>query len=72
MDYSLSLNKKSPKNSINYIQLSKQDELIQKIIKTQKLHIKNQVEWVLIQIFDSWAGLINENEKFTNIFTNQP
>ncbi len=60
------LNKKSPKKlNKGIFNYQKQDELIQKIIKTQKLHIKNQVESgvSLIQIFDSWAGLINENEK---------
>ena len=47
------------------------DDLITKIIKAQKIHIKNQVESgaSLIQIFDSWAGLLDE-EKKRNIYIN--
>ncbi len=38
--------------------------LMRKIIDTQKLHIKKQVESgaSIIQIFDSWAGLLNEDK----------
>ena len=42
--------------------------MIQKIIQAQKTHIKNQVEngASIIQIFDSWAGLLDErkNDKY--------
>ncbi len=68
------LNKKSPKKLNKEIfNIQNEDRLIQKIIKTQKLHIKNQVESgaSIIQIFDSWAGLINENEKI-NKYIYQP
>tara|TARA_Y100000591_G_scaffold331776_1_gene366747 strand:- start:2647 stop:3642 length:996 start_codon:yes stop_codon:yes gene_type:complete len=58
------LNKKSPKKLSNEIyELVNQDELIKKIVETQKFHIKKQVESgsTIIQIFDSWAGLLNKN-----------
>ena len=63
------LNKKSPKlakdlkNSIfNKIQDKDMQELLRIIIKFLKIHIKNQVESgaTIIQIFDSWAGLLEE------------
>ena len=58
------INKKSPKNTIiNDIYGSKNlDDLLKKLIQTQKLHIKYQVEngASIIQIFDSWAGLIKK------------
>ncbi len=63
------LNKKSPKlakdlkNSIfNKIQNKDLQELLSIIIKFLKIHIKNQVESgaTIIQIFDSWAGLLEE------------
>mgnify|MGYP001268242377 CR=1 FL=1 len=59
------LNKKSPKKLNKEIfNIQNEDRLIQKIIKTQKLHIKNQVESgaQIIQIFDSWAGLLKEKD----------
>ena len=56
------LNKKSPKKIIDnkVYNYRNEKELIQKIIDTQKLHIKNQAESgaSIIQIFDSWAGLL--------------
>ena len=64
------LNKKSPKlakdlkNSIfNKIQDKDIQKLLQIIVKFLKIHIKNQVESgaTIIQIFDSWAGLLEEN-----------
>ena len=60
------LNRQSPKKLDKKIYNYKnQDELIKKIINVQKLHIKNQVEngASIIQIFDSWAGLLSK-EKF--------
>jgi len=61
------LNKKSPKKTLdpNIYKNSDQDKILNKIIYTQKLHIKKQVEngASIIQIFDSWAGLL-ETDKF--------
>ena len=59
------LNKQSPKKLDKEIYNYKnQDELIKKIINAQKLHIKNQVEngASIIQIFDSWAGLLGKEK----------
>jgi len=58
-------NKMSPKNELDKEILSdkiKIKELFNIINKYLKIHIKNQVDSgaTLIQIFDSWAGLINE------------
>ena len=61
------LNKISPKKKIDdsIYNHPNQNELIQKIIQVQKIHIKNQVEngASIIQIFDSWAGLLDEKKK---------
>tara|TARA_B100000965_G_scaffold247033_1_gene207396 strand:- start:2408 stop:3409 length:1002 start_codon:yes stop_codon:yes gene_type:complete len=66
------LNKQSPKKKLdkNIFNKPHQDELISKIIQTQKIHIKNQVESgaSLIQIFDSWAGLLDEDKKEKYIY----
>ncbi len=60
------INKKSPKNKISKDIYTKEnlDDIIKKIIHTQKLHIKYQVEngASIIQIFDSWAGLIKKDK----------
>ena len=60
------LNKKSPKKNLDQVIFSykEQDKLIKKIIHTQKVHIKNQVlnGATLIQIFDSWAGLLDKSK----------
>jgi len=66
------LNKQSPKKHLNnniYNQ-PHEDELISKIVETQKIHIKKQVEngASIIQIFDSWAGLIDEEKKDKYIY----
>ena len=58
------LNQKSPKNEdINHGLRNKKfiDELLKTIIKFLKLHIENQIKngATIIQIFDSWAGLLN-------------
>ena len=55
-------NQKSPKKILNqdiYNNINN-NHLLEKIIHTQKLHIKKQVEngATIIQIFDSWAGLL--------------
>ena len=56
------VNQKSPKKTLNPDIYKNIDNkyLLEKIIHTQKLHIKNQVESGanIIQIFDSWAGLL--------------
>ena len=60
------LNKQSPKknfdNNLNNIEVNK--KLIQFIIKYLKVHIRNQIKngANLIQIFDSWAGLVGEGD----------
>jgi len=63
------LNKKSPKfkkdlNNIIFDKIQDKDlqELLSVIIKFLKIHIKNQVNSgaTIIQIFDSWAGLLKE------------
>ena len=72
------LNKKSPKlakdlkNSIfNKIEDKNLNDLLLIIVKFLKIHIKNQVEngATIIQIFDSWAGLLKE-EYYENYIYN--
>ena len=64
------INKVSPKNGLknNFFENKKLiDKLLNILDRFIKLHIKNQVESgaSIIQIFDSWAGLINDNfDKF--------
>ena len=62
------LNKKSPKNEISFSEFLKNEDEVDKLLitleKFLKIHIKNQVDngATLIQIFDSWAGLLNDNQ----------
>ena len=59
------LNRQSPKKINDGIFTNpKIDQIIEKIIHCQKLHIKNQVSngASIIQIFDSWAGLASEDQ----------
>ena len=61
------LNKKSPKNEdINQNLKDKKfiNELLKIIIKFLKLHIENQIKngATIIQIFDSWAGLLDNKD----------
>ncbi len=61
------LNRKSPKNELdaNLFKDEKKINDLLTIIKTfSKIHIKNQVDAgaSIIQIFDSWAGLIEEKD----------
>ena len=59
------LNKQSPINlNEDLYNYKNQNELIKKIIHVQKLHIRHQVESgaSIIQIFDSWAGLLNKDK----------
>ena len=61
------INKKSPKLNLNE-NFFKDDLLINKVLKVLdkflKIHIKNQIKngAQLIQIFDSWAGLLKEKD----------
>ncbi len=62
------LNKQSPKKDFNFNVINKDKSLIKKLLKkleeTICLHIDRQVEAGanVIQIFDSWAGLLPEEE----------
>ncbi len=61
------LNRKSPKNKDIIHSLNDRkfiDELLKIIIKFLKLHIENQIKYgaTIIQIFDSWAGLLDMND----------
>ena len=61
------LNQKSPKNEDIKYKLKDEkfiDDLLKIIVKFLKVHINNQVEngATIIQIFDSWAGLLNKKD----------
>ena len=62
------LNKTSPKNNFNFDKINKDKFLINRLLKKLEeiicLHIDKQVEAGanIIQIFDSWAGLLPEKE----------
>ena len=62
------INRQSPKNNFVFDEIVKDknlvDKLLEKLINTTCLHIKNQVNAGanVIQIFDSWAGLIPEDK----------
>jgi len=62
------LNKKSPKNDFNFEKISKDKFLINRLLKKLEemicLHIDKQIEAGanVIQIFDSWAGLLPKKE----------
>jgi len=61
------LNQMSPKNNINFLKKTKKDKII-KIIKRLEhliyIHCENQIQAGadIIQLFDSWAGLIKEKD----------
>tara|TARA_B100000029_G_scaffold57593_1_gene52051 strand:+ start:103 stop:1050 length:948 start_codon:yes stop_codon:yes gene_type:complete len=69
------LNKGSPKNSFDFNKINKDKSLIKKLLKKIEemvcLHVDKQIEAGanIIQIFDSWAGLLPKKElsKFCNI-----
>ena len=62
------LNKESPKNNFNFDKINKNKFLINKLLKKIEemicLHVDKQIEAGanIIQIFDSWAGLLPKNE----------
>ena len=61
------LNKKSPKLSLNdnfYEDKHLIDKVLKILDKFLKIHIKNQIDngAQVIQIFDSWAGLLKEKD----------
>ena len=62
------LNKESPKNNFNFNKITKNKDLINKLLKKITeficLHIDKQIEAGAdtIQIFDSWAGLLPQKE----------
>ena len=68
------LNKKSPKKNLDD-NLFNDEKLINEILKILdhflKLHIKNQVDngASIIQIFDSWAGLVKEKDVYKYIYS---
>ena len=62
------LNKGSPKNNFDFNKISKDESLVYKLLKKIEemicLHIDKQIEAGadIIQIFDSWAGLLPKKE----------
>ena len=62
------LNKKSPKNNFNFNEINKDKYLVNRLLKKIEeiicLHIDKQIEAGanVIQIFDSWAGLLPKKE----------
>ena len=62
------LNKESPKNNFNFNKINKNKNVINKLFKKLEeiicLHAENQIKAGanIIQIFDSWAGLLPKNE----------
>jgi len=62
------LNKESPKNNFDFNKINKDKYLVNKLLKKIEemicLHVDKQIEAGadIIQIFDSWAGLLPKNE----------
>ena len=67
------LNQKSPKSEDIELHLKDKrfiEDLLKVIVRFLKIHINNQIESgaTIIQIFDSWAGLLNEKDYDKYIF----
>jgi len=64
------LNRKSPKHNFKIKNLNFTNKLINVLINFVVLHIEKQIESGadVIQIFDSWAGLIKENQIYEFCF----
>jgi len=67
------LNKQSPKKRLDQTLFENKsiiNNILNIIVKFLKLHIKNQINngATLIQIFDSWAGLVNEKDLFEYVY----
>ena len=67
------LNQKSPKNEDIGLNLKDKkfiEDLLEIIVRFLKIHINNQIESgaTIIQIFDSWAGLLNKKDYDKYIF----
>ena len=69
------LNKESPKNNFNFNKINKDKSLISRLLKKLEesicLHVDKQIEAGadVIQIFDSWAGLLPKNELSNYCYT---
>tara|TARA_B100000686_G_C16380960_1_gene757515 strand:- start:189 stop:758 length:570 start_codon:yes stop_codon:yes gene_type:complete len=69
------LNKESPKNNFNFNKINKDKSLAKRLLKKLEesicLHVDKQIEAGanIIQIFDSWAGLLPNNELSNYCYT---
>ena len=69
------LNKESPKNNFNFNKINKDKSLAKRLLKKLEesicLHVDKQIEAGanVIQIFDSWAGLLPKNELSNYCYT---
>ena len=69
------LNKESPKNNFNFNKINKDKSLVSRLLKKLEesicLHVDKQIEagTDVIQIFDSWAGLLPKNELSNYCYT---
>ena len=69
------LNKESPKNNFNFNKINKDKSLVSRLLKKLEesicLHVDKQIEAGadVIQIFDSWAGLLPKNKLSNYCYT---
>ena len=69
------LNKESPKNNFNFNKINKDKPLVSRLLKKLEesicLHVDKQIEAGadVIQIFDSWAGLLPKNKLSNYCYT---